>query len=359
MDEWFRDFYSKNFNYRTPMRVRFLNLCTLGGTIGSFFATLVSLISGVNSSQGLMVSLFSILFYFVLFILTQTTKKYDLCIILGICATNFLIFPLLYFTMGGLKGGMVLYFLMGIIFSLLLMNFKQSLIVLPLELLSYISIVILGEHHPEFFTNIPYLDERYVLDTSLDFIVIAFTTMLLIRFLYIAYDKEQARAETLVTELEALSVTDSLTNVRNRAFFIQAVETEMNKAKRLKTDLSVVFLEIDDFKNINYKYGHVVGDEILKSFAKLLLSRCRDYDIIARYTNEKFAILLPQANLEIAQKKSEEIKKAMGVTNLHPKIQLNLTVSIGVATFDPSMPTVESFLEKANDMIKEDKKRIK
>lgn len=356
MKEWFKELYLNCFGSDLPMRTRFVHLCTLGGTVGAFLATVSPLISGVYSMAGIIVCLFTIVFFFGLFVMTQTTHNYDAVIIVGVCGLNFVIYPLLYFTMGGIHGGMVLYFIMGIVFSLLLLNFKQSLAIFPLEVLCYIAIFLVGEKYPELFVDLARINYNYTLDTAMDFAVVSLTTFCVIKILYNAYESQQNRAESLVRELEDLSITDPLTKVRNRRFLIQAVESEIKKNKRDSHAVAVIMFDIDKFKTVNDTYGHLIGDEVLKNFATIISCHCRDYDIVARYGGEEFVVLLPQTTESVAFNRAEEIRRAVESAELCETQHIPITASGGVAIFDPAtMQSVEDFIGKADTYLYEAK----
>lgn len=356
MKEWLKELFQNCFGNDIPMRIRFLHLCTLGGTLGALLATVSPLISGVYSMPGIIVCLITVVFFFGLFVLTQTTKNYDLVIIIGVCGLNFVIYPLLYFTMGGIQGGMVLYFIMGIVFSLLLLNFKQSMVIFPLEVLCYITIFMLGDKIPELFADVLKLNRNYTLDTALDFAVVSLTTFCVIKILYNAYENQAARAEALVRELEDLSITDPLTKVKNRRFLMQAVESELQKTKRDSHAVAVIMFDIDKFKSVNDTYGHLIGDEVLKNFANILSTHCREYDIVARYGGEEFVILLPQTTESVAYSRAEEIRRTVEGTELCKSQHIPITASGGVAIYNPStMHSVEDFIGTADSYLYEAK----
>lgn len=356
MKEWFSDLYEKCFGSHLPMRIRFLHLCTLGGTLGALLATASPLISGVFSGLGMVCCIFTALFFLSLFIMTQATKNYDAVIIIGVCGLNFVIYPILYFTMGGIEGGMVLYFIMGIVFSLLLLNFKQSLVIFPLEVLCYIAIFWVGERYPQFFVDIPNMQRGYVLDNALDFAVVSLTTFCVIKILYNAYERQQKRAEALVKELEELSITDPLTKVRNRRFLMQAVESEIKKTKRDAQAIAVIMFDIDKFKSVNDTYGHLVGDEVLKNFAGIISSHCREYDIVARYGGEEFVVLLPNTTESVAFNRAEEIRQAVADSELCSSQHIPITASGGVAIYNSTtMSSVEEFIGRADAYLYEAK----
>lgn len=356
MKERFKELYQDCLGNDVPMRIKFVHLCTLGGTVGAFLATVSPLISGVYSTFGIIVCLITIVFFFGLFVMTQTTGNYDAVIISGVCGLNFVIYPLLYFSMGGIRGGMVLYFIMGIVFSLLLLNFKQSLAIFPLEILCYITIFMLGNKYPELFADIVTPRHNYTLDTALDFAVVSLTTFCVIKILYNAYESQQARAETLVRELEDLSITDPLTKVRNRRYLMLAVESELKKNKRDSHAVAVIMLDIDKFKSVNDTYGHLIGDEVLKNFASVISAHCREYDIVARYGGEEFVILLPQTTESVAFNRAEEIRCAVESSELCKSQHIPITASGGVAIYNPdTMHSVEDFIGIADTYLYEAK----
>ncbi|MCM8797620.1 MAG: sensor domain-containing diguanylate cyclase, partial [Candidatus Omnitrophica bacterium] len=137
---------------------------------------------------------------------------------------------------------------------------------------------------------------------------------------------------------------DSLTGLWNHGYFRYLLQAEFEKAKTNQSPLSLIMVDIDDFKVYNDILGHQPGDKILKEIALLLKNQSRKMDYVCRYGGDEFAIILPQADkkgaLMIAERLRTEIEKQ---TFLHEEILPNkrLTVSIGLATFpeDASLST--------------------
>ena len=109
-------------------------------------------------------------------------------------------------------------------------------------------------------------------------------------------------------QLKLLSQTDQLTQVFNRVKFNDSLNREMIRSKRYQTELSLIMIDIDHFKEINDTYGHDMGDDVLKSLAGLLKESTRETDICARWGGEEFMLLLPHTNLENASKLAERIR---------------------------------------------------
>ena len=155
--------------------------------------------------------------------------------------------------------------------------------------------------------------------------------------------KTQLHIRALIEELESskcelkrLSETDPMTNLYNRRYFNDASKTIMELAKRDKTPLTVVMLDIDKFKKVNDTYGHDVGDDILISIANILLEMTRKSDLDCRFGGEEFILLLPETSLEGSIVIAEKIRKKVASFSLALKDdrEVSVTVSLGVSQID-------------------------
>ena len=137
------------------------------------------------------------------------------------------------------------------------------------------------------------------------------------------------QAERYKHELEKLTVTDTLTGIGNRRYFHQKLQEEIVRAKRSDNTFSVIMFDIDHFKDVNDKYGHDVGDEVLKEYTKLIASFLRETDIFCRIGGEEFMIILPNAIKEdalmIAEKFRSEVETCAKV--------VPITMSFGVTQY--------------------------
>ena len=133
-------------------------------------------------------------------------------------------------------------------------------------------------------------------------------------------------------ELKEQASHDYLTNLYNRRYFNELAQDIIKVAKREQKEYSVILLDIDKFKNINDTYGHLLGDEVIKLLASLLLKHTRESDVVSRFGGEEFAILLPFTNTEGACKIAEQLR--IVVDNQKVKIDENqsirFTISLGV-----------------------------
>ncbi len=171
--------------------------------------------------------------------------------------------------------------------------------------------------------------------------------------------KEKERLTNLIKErtkeLELLATTDMLTEIYNRRKMYEILEHEYTRAKRYKTDLSVVMFDIDYFKKINDTHGHDVGDYVLKTVAKNVKKVLREIDYFGRWGGEEFLIILPQTNLEGAYTVAEKVRKVIENTGFG-KIG-KVTASFGVATYIEELDNSPDEILKSADIALYDAKK--
>jgi two-component system cell cycle response regulator len=134
--------------------------------------------------------------------------------------------------------------------------------------------------------------------------------------------------------LERLAVTDPLTGLANRRGGDQNIAAEISRAKRQKTPLSCILLDVDRFKMVNDTYGHQAGDFLLREFGALLRRTLRAYDILVRWGGEEFLIVLPGVSLDVARALAERVRRA--VEQLPIEGVGSISVSAGVAAIGES-----------------------
>jgi diguanylate cyclase (GGDEF)-like protein len=141
--------------------------------------------------------------------------------------------------------------------------------------------------------------------------------------------------EELIEAREALKFEashDPLLRIWNRRAILDLLTTELSRAKRLQTSLSVFFADLDSFKRVNDNYGHLVGDEVLRSAAEKMSSAVREYDHVGRYGGEEFLVVLPDCTVEVAREIAERVRQHIGDKPIVTAPALvHVTVSIGVS----------------------------
>ena len=138
--------------------------------------------------------------------------------------------------------------------------------------------------------------------------------------------------------LEQLSITDGLTRLHNHRFFQEQLAREIARAERAGGSLTLVLIDIDDFKKLNDRYGHAAGDTVLCDVARVMTRIVREADVLARYGGEEFALIPGQADLDGAVGLAEKIRVAISqavvaIDDCGRRSTASVTVSIGVAEY--------------------------
>ena len=157
----------------------------------------------------------------------------------------------------------------------------------------------------------------------------------------------------LQEQLQDLAITDKLTGLRNRRFFDQRLAEEIQRATRYAKPLSLLLLDIDDFKRDNDTYGHAAGDLVLRSLGRSLPGQLRQVDLAARYGGEEFIIILPETDFVGAKLVGERIRRTVADTpvSFSDGRQINVTVSLGIACFPMCGDKGESLIEHADQAL--------
>jgi len=155
--------------------------------------------------------------------------------------------------------------------------------------------------------------------------------------------------------LERMATTDELTGLPNRRFFLDSLQRELRKLTRIATDqqLSLLVIDLDRFKSVNDRYGHVTGDAVLRHVAGRLAHAVRATDLPARYGGEEFAILLPDTAAKGAEFLAEKLRADVEASSVRYEGQsIQVTISVGVATIDAPTrygPEIEADLIRRAD----------
>lgn len=136
-------------------------------------------------------------------------------------------------------------------------------------------------------------------------------------------------------QLYELAITDSLTKLFIRRHFEFLLDNEIKRSARYKHHISLLMMDIDNFKSINDTYGHQAGDEMLKKIANVIQATIRKIDMASRYGGEEFALILPETHKENARKIAERLRKKISEVSIHVKggKEVSPTISIGIASY--------------------------
>jgi len=143
--------------------------------------------------------------------------------------------------------------------------------------------------------------------------------------------KKNQQLEKKIIEIESISNIDPLTKVANRKYFESELHKEITRANRYHHPLTLAMFDLDDFKEINDKYGHKVGDGILCSIAELVINNIRDMDLFARWGGDEFVIIFPELSKKQAHQTSEKLRAI--ISGHQTTANVAMTCSFGVAQY--------------------------
>jgi len=148
--------------------------------------------------------------------------------------------------------------------------------------------------------------------------------------------------------LEQKATTDALTGLRNRQFLDRQLSLEISRAERHQTPMAFIIFDIDHFKTINDRFGHLAGDEVLKTLGEIVGKSIRNLDLLARWGGEEFVVLLPGSTLEPAMQAAEKLRRLIAK---HPfAIRERITCSFGVSDYREG-DTPEKITARADDAL--------
>jgi len=160
-------------------------------------------------------------------------------------------------------------------------------------------------------------------------------------------------------ELERIAMKDPLLDIANRRLLEKRIAWELSRLQNACGDSALVFIDLDNFKDVNDRYGHKVGDAMLQTVSQILHVATRSTDTPARLGGDEFVVLLPDTSQEEAVMIAHRIMEATAVITVLPDSKLPLTLSIGVACARPDMEDVDAWLKAADDALYEAKRRGK
>lgn len=156
-------------------------------------------------------------------------------------------------------------------------------------------------------------------------------------------------------ELLALSRTDSLTGLLNHGAWKDQLEVEFQRCKRQRQGAAIALIDIDHFKTINDTYGHVAGDIVLRQLSKMLKHNLRVTDVAGRYGGDEFCVILPDLPLSSAATAMEALRARFAALGYEQNPALRVSLSIGLAAFDPAHDDALLWLNDADEALYEAK----
>ena len=173
------------------------------------------------------------------------------------------------------------------------------------------------------------------------FALLTFVAAYLVKYLFKSRDFEYTYK---------LATTDGLTELYNHRFFQEQMKNNVELCNKQNKNFSLLYMDIDFFKKFNDTYGHQAGDAVLKHVAKTLKACVRNEDFVCRYGGEEMAIILNNANREVAVSIAQKICKTIADKSyeLTPDLEVKITISIGVSSYPENGKTPTELIEYAD-----------
>lgn len=149
-----------------------------------------------------------------------------------------------------------------------------------------------------------------------------------------------------------MTIVDGLTNAYNKRYLLEFLEKEMSRSVRYGRRLSLMMIDVDHFKQVNDTYGHLAGDQVLRSLASLVLKKVRREECFARYGGEEFALVLPEAGVDNVMHFAEKLRAL--IENADFTIEGNhipVTISVGVAQMEPEFVDPAMLIAAADERL--------
>lgn len=171
--------------------------------------------------------------------------------------------------------------------------------------------------------------------------------------------RDRQRREQAERALDRMARLDDLTQLPNRRAFLERLDSEVRRAIRYETPLTLLVIDLDHFKRVNDTYGHAVGDDVLRGVAEILRSECRGSDYAGRIGGEEFVVYLTETDNERALLAAERIRKRVGEKHFFSmeNSRFHVTCSIGVATLSEYVRDSDGLLTVADKRLYEAKDR--
>ena len=181
------------------------------------------------------------------------------------------------------------------------------------------------------------------------------SVLLMMRLLMHAIERHRhsEQLERALREQERLAVMDSLTSLHNRRFLDAELKLELDRGARSQEPVGILLCDLDHFKQINDRFGHLIGDSVLREVAWRLLGAVRNGDLVARYGGEEFVVLLPGGNKELLKEIGERCRRALDEASFHLPggHEAIVTISIGGACWPEDASSTLGLLEAADSAL--------
>lgn len=312
--------------------------------------SLVTLVINLINNRPLEVfsiSIFSFLSSSFLLYLSIIKRREVLAKYIFMISYGFFYVPLAWLTSPGATSAMPLYALITIVLMTIFSENKKDLFFPGIVIVETLVLFQVEIRFP--YILVPFPSDRVrIYDVSLNFFIISVTLVVIIFLINQMYIRKNR-------EVYQLSITDELTGLYNRHYFMNVLKGEINRCNRSGDVFSLIMLDLNDFKSINDAYGHLTGDQVLIKLAEILVKNSRSYDVCGRYGGDEFIIILPNTSVEEAIYYIERVKKEF---NSYAEQYKRAKVSIAIGVTSGENKTIREVINIADKRLYRNKKSV-
>lgn len=328
----FKSFFEKYFSIDLPLNKRICHIMLASALIANLYAIITTLSLDLPPIADIL----SIVCFAVLLVFTiigfKTPYVEGVTIASTILIGDF-IFPMMFFTEGGFKGGMPYYFLMIPLWMSFCLRRRRRFILIFITLLVYVACIVVAYFYPQYVIPIP--EDSVLMDMSMAMFIVYLFLYFLANIVIRQTERDRVKIQHLSELYEKQANTDELTGLYNRRYFKEILNLTLPTIGSAD-NLHIAMFDIDDFKIINDTFGHPYGDDILIMISNILTSISKDGIVACRYGGEEFLILIPGKTqleaLDLVESILEQVRSKVMVKGGKP-----VTVSAGLQTYFPKM----------------------
>ncbi len=295
-------------------------------TVVATCSAVFTVYEGINASASLASLGCAVLCFIVAFVAVKT-ELYNQCYLVMCCALSCFLMPMLFLFCGGITSGMPLYCITSLSLIAFAVRGRAKNIAFIVSLLVQAATIYMSWKNPNLVIATLDRDGSF-LDILVTHILTGITLFAVGSFSLMSYVQEREKSEKLVAQLDYLSVRDSLTGLYNRRYLLKFLDETVWKHRN---EYFIAMFDLDNFKQVNSKYGHSFGDEVICTVGKLI-QKSEDEtagEIVTRFGCEKFIYLINAGSEVEAYSKVESIRKAVRQVHFEDHPELQLTISGG------------------------------
>lgn len=291
-----------------------------------------------------------------LFYISKYRNQHKLAAYIAIILLTLVFYPVLWFTNGGSKGGVIYFFLFNSAFIAILFSRSNYRIMLFFQMTVVFLLLYIEYLNPSLVVVYKTEETRYI-DQGVSFLIVFLFLFFIIRWVVLVHNQRVEEIREMNSELnnaheelKKSSTIDSLSGLYNRKFILEKLKEEIsNRDNRL----SIFMLDIDHFKKVNDTYGHGAGDEVIRKIGEVLMHNIRKSDYAGRIGGEEFLIIFPGMISSDAERKANDIREHISQIKWD-HMDKNITISGGVyycgkecIDVDTALENVDRFLYEA------------